>query len=426
MTEPRPTTVLRARYVFPGDGPPLADAIVAIEGSRIIAVAQQRENQFAAAEIIDLGNAAIIPGLVNAHTHLEFSDLTEPLSTPGASFADWIQRVVAYRRSRTDTERHAAIRRGLAECARAGTVAIGEIASGRWLESVDPTSAELAAAANSQPPDVTVFHELIGLSVERAKAARAEALNFLNNPPAGVRLGLSPHAPYSVQPKLVGHAIRLARARRLPVAMHLAESPDEMQLLREGDGPLRDLFLALGVWDPTAIPRVEHGSMILAYLRSLSEAERALVIHGTLLNDEEIQILAWRPERMAVVYCPRTHARFGFASYPLDKLLAAGATVALGTDSRASNPDLSLLDEVQFVAARGTVEPQRLLRMATLDGAKALGLAELAAPLTPGRAGELTIVGLPPGNDQPWELLFDPRAAVVGVVRDGILERFVR
>ncbi len=246
-------------------------------------------------------------------------------------------------------------------------------------------------------------------------------MQFLNAPPAGVRVGLSPHASYSVRPELLAAAVALSREHRLPLATHLAESPDEMRLMQRGDGPLRELFIELGVWDASAIPR---GTRTLDFLHLLADAERSLVIHGTFLDDEEIAFLAGRRERMAVVYCPRTAARFDFAPYPLAKLLAAGVTVALGTDSRASNPDLRLFDELQFVAARGTVEPQRLLQMATLDGAKALGLAELAVPLAPGRAAELTIIGLPPGGDQPWELLSDSRAAVVGVVRAGVLETF--
>jgi len=415
MAKSRQLTELRARWVFPGDGPPLADGAVGIDGSRIVAVGPYvGGNGSEAAEVVDLGNAAILPGLVNAHTHLEFSDLTEPLGAPGLPFADWIRSVVAYR---GDAERHAAIRRGLDECLRSGTVVIGEIASGQWLPGIEPSAAVSGPPTVSLwPPQVTVFHELLGLAGKRAEIARDAADQFLDNPPVGVRVGLSPHASYSVRLELLTAAVGLSRARRLPLAMHLAESPDEMRLLQRGDGPLRELFIELDVWDPSAIP---SGARTLDYLRLLADAERALVIHGTLLDDDEISFLAARAERMSVVYCPRTHARFGFAPYPLEKLLTAGVTVALGTDSRASNPDLSLLDELRFVAARDTIDPQRLLRMATLDGAKALGLADQLGGLAPGRAADLTIVGLPPSDGDPYEHLFDPRSTVLGVIRGG-------
>lgn len=424
MARTQQLTVLRARYIFPGDDPPLADALVDIEGSRVSQIAPYAAgSSFGSAEFVDLGNVAILPGLVNAHTHLEFSDLSEPLVSTGLSFADWIRRVIAYRRGRTDTQRHSAVRRGLDECTRAGTIALGEIANGQWLADVDSAAETPVPCLASQRPHATVFHELIGMTAPRAAAAWNSARQFLDAPPSGARLGLSPHAPYSLHPSLVAEAVALSAARKLPLAMHLAESPDELELLRTLGGPLRDLQVELGAWDPAAIPR---GARSLDYLRLLADAERALVIHGTFLDDEEIAFLAARRERMAVVYCPRTHARFGFAPYPLTKLLAAGATVALGTDSRASNPDLSLFNELRFVAVQDKVDPQVLLRMATLEGAKALGLAELAVPLAPNRTADLTIVGLPPGDGDPWELLFDPRSAVVAVVREGVLSRFVQ
>src|ERR1700693_777665 len=126
---------LRARWVFPVVGSPIENGVVMLRGERIEPVAAAGGT---AEDSIDLGNAAILPGLVNAHTHLEFSDLMEPLGPPGLPFADWIRRVVAYRRNRSDAERRAAIRRGLDEVSRSGAVAVGEIASGSWLAGIDP------------------------------------------------------------------------------------------------------------------------------------------------------------------------------------------------------------------------------------------------------------------------------------------------
>ena len=133
----------------------------------------------------------------------------------------------------------------------------------------------------------------------------------------------------------------------MPLAMHLAESREEIEFLRDGRGPFRELLESRGGWDPTARPR---GARPLDELRVLSRAHRALVVHGNYLDDEEIDFLGRQRRQMAVVYCPRTHAWFGHARYPLEKLLAAGAIVALGTDSRASSPDLSLLAEMRHVA----------------------------------------------------------------------------
>ena len=131
--------------------------------------------------------------------------------------------------------------------------------------------------------------------------------------------------------------------------MHLAESPEELELLRHGGGPLRAFLEELGAWDATAIP---PGTRPLDYLRLLASAHRALVVHGNYLDDEEIAFLGANAGRMSVVYCPRTHDWFAHRDYPLEKMLAAGATVALGTDGRGSSPDLSLLGEMRFAARR--------------------------------------------------------------------------
>src|SRR5262249_30721246 len=137
-----------------------------------------------------------------------------------------------------------------------------------------------------------------------------------------------------------------ARERDLPMAMHVAESRAELQLLRDGTGPFQELLEERSMWDPEAIPR---GSKPLDYLQMLSEAPRSLAIHGNYLDDEELQFLGLHRDRMSLVFCPRTHAYFFHPPYPLGRAIAAGVRVALGTDSRASNPDLSLLAELRHV-----------------------------------------------------------------------------
>ena len=238
------------------------------------------------------------------------------------------------------------------------------------------------AASIARLPHVTRFHELLGLTADRAATSRARAEHFLKAcATLPIAFGLSPHAPYTVRPELLQFAVAESAARGFPLAMHLAESPEESELLRSGSGPLRKLLEEFGAWDPTAFA---HPARPLDYLKILVQAVRSLVIHGTYLDDEEIAFLGANAARMSVVYCPRTHARFKMAPYPLMKLLAAGVTVALGTDSRASNPDLSLFEEMRFVATRYPIAPQVVLRMATSNGAKALGLdvADRSANLT--------------------------------------------
>ncbi len=387
---------LTARYVFPVAGPPLPGGCITVQGERIVAVEAR-----STANCIDLGNVALLPGLVNAHTHLEFSDCQKPLGRRGQPLPEWIREVIATRRSDA-RDPAAAIAAGLAESLQAGTTTVGEIATGGW------TAESLSAAAL----DLTVFYELLGLPAERATERLADAARFVEES-ADARSwhpGISPHAPYSVHPELVVGLVRLAMAHRLPVAMHLAESPEEIELLTAGSGPFRDMLQVLGVWEPTAIP---HGTHPLEYLQILAEAPRALVVHGNYLNIEELEYLAVHAERMTLVYCPRTHDYFGHRRHPLPKLMALGGRVALGTDSRASNPDLSLLAEMRHVA-RGFPElaPREVLRLGTIAGAQALGRAHEIGTLEPGKLANLAVIPLEELTAaDPHELIFSSELA---------------
>ena len=218
--------------------------------------------------------------------------------------------------------------------------------------------------------------------------------------------GLSPHAPYTVHPELLARAVDLSVEHEIPLAMHLAESREEIDFLRDGRGPFRELLESRGAWDPTARPR---GARPLDELRVLARAHRALVVHGNYLDDEEIDFLGRQRRQMAVVYCPRTHAWFAHARYPLEKLLAAGAIVALGTDSRASSPDLSLLAEMRHVAREfPAMSRATILELGTLGGARALGLDSQIGTLEPGKWANLAAIALPEdAAADPHELLLD-------------------
>jgi len=390
--------------VFPVAGPPMADGVVCFRGSRIIAVGT---GAGVAGQVEDLGNVAILPGLVNAHTHLDLSDVAAPLGQPGIGFAEWIQRVILHRIQQAGAGREA-VRRGLRESAAHGTTSLGDIGQAGWRVGLTEPA----------PLELTIFLELIAPTAERVPAALELARSHVAHLGAedtdtlAWHLGLSPHAPYSVRPELLDAAIDLSAARRLPLAFHLAESREEIELLRFGTGPLRDLLESLGAWEPGL---VEPGARPLDYLRRLAGAHRALVIHGNYLDDEAIGFLGWHRERMAVVYCPRTHARFGHDPYPLARMLAANATVALGTDSRASSPDLSVLVEMREVARLHPDIPlARVLEIGTLRGAMALGRAEEIGTLESAKRADLTVIALPDRDAaDPHELLLQSDLPVV-------------
>jgi cytosine/adenosine deaminase-related metal-dependent hydrolase len=417
---------IKARYVFPVSTGPIANCLVGIRGKRIAAVGQR----VTADTVEDLGNVAILPGLVNAHTHLEFSNLTKPLGEPGIGLVDWIRLI---RREPLEV-RVQAVKTGIRECLRFGTTAMGEIVQG------DFPASELEN--ENMPADGTAFLELIAPTADRIPAAldlaRArikdsrimvqdsvgcvkrtnETVGCVKNTNETVgcvkrtdnrpnwQLGLSPHAPYSVHLDLLQKIIELSVHGQIPLAMHLAESREEIQWLDDGNGPFNDLLMELGTGDPSAVLRC---SRPLDYLEMLAVAHRALIIHGNYLTRDEIGLLSDHAETMAAVYCPRSHQYFGHDRYPLERMLSAGATVCLGTDSRASAPDLDLLAEIRHVARHyPALDPEIVLRLGALQGAKALGRDAEIGSLEPGKYANLAIVPLPDsGSDDPYELLFD-------------------
>ncbi|HEX6987300.1 MAG TPA: amidohydrolase family protein, partial [Planctomycetaceae bacterium] len=266
----------RAAWVFPVAGPPLPDGVIEVDAAgRIVGVSSGRNR-----DAIDLGETAVVPALVNAHVHLEFSDLAAPVGPP-RPFPEWVRNVVARRRGRTGPV-EAILRRGLEEVAQTGTAAVGEIATSD------------APEAYAGGVDVTVFREVIGPLPEQwpglldaAERHLAEATLSPN-----VRLGLSPHAPYTVPQELFERSVELAERHEAPVAVHLAETAAERELLADGTGELVEMMRSLGLWRPELHPT---GRRPLDWLRTLAGASRALVVHGNYLDDEELDCLAAAP-----------------------------------------------------------------------------------------------------------------------------------
>lgn len=391
---------LRARYVFPVTAEPIRNATVTLEGQRIVAVGQSSP----AGEVQDLGNVAILPGLINAHTHLELSGFPEPVGQPGIGFTDWVQQVVAAR-WQTGYSSQQAVEQGLREGIRHGVTTLGEIAQPDWQPSL----------FQNARIDATVFLELIAPTPSRTGAALELARRHgqAAGPEATWQAGLSPHAPYSVRPELLTAVATLSASKHFPVAFHLAESREELELLRSGTGPLRDLLNRLDAWDPQVFSQSRRP---LDYLKSLASAHRTLIIHGNYLDEEEIAFLAGHSTHMSVVYCPRTHAWFRHSVHPLPRLLSKGVCVALGTDSRASSPDLSILAEMRFVArTHPEISPDLVLQLGTLQGARALGVDRDVGSLEPGKRANLAVVALPEEEPaDPHELLFDSHQPIVG------------
>ena len=344
---------------------------------------------------IDLGNVAIVPGLVNAHTHLDLSGARGRIPpTDPEHFTDWLRGVIAYRRSRTPEEVQADIRTGLAECLRSGTTLIGDIAAegASWEELV-------GAAVRA-----VVFHELIGLSEKQARESVRTYCRWIRGRYPGTtrcQAGVSPHSPYSFR------AERLPNLEHSPnygdrLTIHLAETRAELELLEKQSGAFVIFLTELGVWDPSGLAWTP--AQVLDYTRNM---KHSLYAHCNYLPpDTDFS------ENQSIVYCPRTHAAFQHPPHPFREFLARGVRVCLATDSLASNPDLDVLAEARFVRLRNPDFPgDQLLRMVTLAGAEALGWADECGSLEVGKSADLVAVPLPDRDlTDPHELLLSEDA----------------
>jgi cytosine/adenosine deaminase-related metal-dependent hydrolase len=387
---------ITARWIFPVDGPPLEHGILTIAGDRIVAIEPHGTRTAGR----DLGNVAILPGLVNAHTHLDLSGARGKI-LPSSDITIWLRRVIAYRRSCLPQETRANIDVGLSESAQHGTTLLGDI-------SAQGMSWDALAVG---PLRATVFFELLGLSVNRAWEAFGAARRWMKNFPATetCRPGFSPHAPYSFRGEFLQGVSALGRV----ISIHLAESAFEAELLECHTGPFVRFLTELGAWDKTGVA-FNHADVI----GLTSSARNVLYIHANYLPPETAI-----PAHGTIVYCPRTHSAFGHPPHPFREFLARGIRVALGTDSLASNPDLDVLAEARFIHAKHPDVPgDVLLRMAALSGAEALGWADEAGSLTPGKSADFIVLPLPNEEKRdPHLLVLESAPPVRGVVFRGRL-----
>ena len=424
---------IRSAWLVTGVGEPLRGGCVLVRNGHIVDVERKCQGPID----IDLEDSILMPGLINSHTHLEFSGLNEPLSAVGG-FAEWVRRVIAYRQDRwgdlaSDEQavlRQADLRSGLEESWRNGVVAIADIATSPY-----PMGA-LLSVESRQPTLFWGLGEVLGWTEERQGEMRRAFERMQRDSVTCVsrgempkdggsdgnecrggsdrvdyRWGISPHAPYSTSPRLIQWCIERSRTERRLLAMHLGETQEEMEWLHERQGVFAELLERMGIG---RVPLLPQWKSARDYLWHLSRAWRVLIVHANYLEAEEWEVLMKNRGHMSVVYCPRTHRHFGHSSYPLKRMLAAGVRVTVGTDSRASNPDLSIWGELQEIAGGGWgLNPADLLKLGTLEAAEGLGIERSFGSIEVGKTTRFSvakIVGTAIGNastNRFWELLWD-------------------
>jgi cytosine/adenosine deaminase-related metal-dependent hydrolase len=378
--------------------PPIRDGWLAVDHGRVVALGSAGRRTLAdGAREVHLGDVAILPGLVNAHTHLELSYLRDEVP-PASEFVTWIRKVMAARQQRPDPnspEILDAVDRALAEALACGTAIVGDI-SNTLVTFAPLTRSPLAAV---------VFYELIRFNapdpfglVEQASRA-IDALVTTDR----VRVSLAAHAPYSVAP-LVLRAIRLEIDRRpfAPCSVHLAESVEEVEFIRTARGPWRALLEELGAWDPAWIP---PGGSPVQFLDECGFLDaRVLAVHGVQMTTMDLDRLVARGATL--VTCPRSNGHTGAGAPPIEDFYNYGVNVAIGTDSLASAPDLNVFAELATLRALApTVSAGALLDSATRQGARALGFDADYGTIEPGKSARLLAVTIPAHTDDVEEYL---------------------
>jgi cytosine/adenosine deaminase-related metal-dependent hydrolase len=388
-------TLYLARYLLPISARPIEDGALLLDQGRIVAVGRRAELLPGfSGEVVDFGDAVLLPPLVNAHTHLElthFPRWAKRSGEPGksATFVDWLLHLIHVKRNLPAAELNASLSDGLNQCLQSGTGAVGDILS-RLVFPPDYAASPLHGR---------VFLEVLGRDPALWGAALDRAVGLLGGDHFGhLQPGLAPHSPYSLSQQAMCTIFAAARRQGWSLTTHFAESPAESQFVQEATGELLDRFYPAVDWqDQRPAPNNCSPTLYLDMVGGLTPQN--LLVHGVQVSAEDALLLAERG--VTVALCPRSNERLGVGIAPVPLYLAAGVKLALGTDSLASNDSLSMWDELgaAWRCYGSYLNPADLLAMATRNGAEALGLKGEMGTLHTAGGGHfqvLPLVAVPP------------------------------
>jgi len=430
------TTLYCARWVVPISSLPITDGAIAVEGQRIISVGARTTlaPQFSDATVRDCGNSAIIPGLINTHSHLELTAMRGFLEDAENDFFAWLKKLTAARLERMSADDlYVSAAWGAAEAVRAGVTSVADASSAanesmKALRDVGLRGIVFQESFGPDPRLAKEHFEKLTTTIARLREIETVLL----------RCGVSPHAPYTVCAPQLEMIARFALDEDLPVMMHAAETEMEISLIRDGRGPFADGLRERGIeWQAPGVSPIQylndHGIL----------QTRPLLAHCIHVSDIDIQLL--KQNETKVAHCPKSNAKLGHGVAPLGKLLNEGVEVGLGSDSVASNNTCDLLEEarVALLIARSQIVasgPPRLitagevLETGTLGGARALGLEGQVGELRAGLQADFAVVSLDghhqvPSYDPVTTLIFSSSASDVSltvvagreVYRDGLV-----
>lgn len=384
--------ILRARYVLAAVNQIIDNGAVRVESGRIAEVG--RAADIAGTPFTDLGASLLLPGFINAHTHLELSHLAGRLP-PRGDFVDWIKRLVDAMRDTGDDPKtiRDSVRRGRDLSLTGGVTTVGDIT--RLPALTRPVLAD-------GPLRVLSFGEVI--AVGRLRDRLHERLTAAADTGARsqfLQVGIAPHAPYTLEPDGMRACVGRAVDGQLRMCLHLAETAAEAEFTRHLSGPIRKYFKRHRVWD-RHVPCPGLSPAEYAADTGVLRPDTVLA-HVNYVTDEEIDRIAASGAHVA--YCPRTHEAFGHPPHPFRRMLERGVNVCVGTDSLASNPSLSVLEELRFLRGQYPELPAALLiEMGSTRSARALGMDAAVGQVAPGFRADLTAIPLDPaGPADPLE-----------------------
>jgi cytosine/adenosine deaminase-related metal-dependent hydrolase len=357
--------IIRARTVVTMDGAPIENGAVAVSGNRIADVGKFDEiTSRNAGEIVDLGEQALLPGLINAHCHLDYTCLRGKIP-PQKSFADWIRAINTKKANLSPKDYLASINDGFAEAKRFGTTTIANLTA--FPELIPKISA---------PIRTWWFAELIDVRApDRANESVGPAVESLKSVPSW---GLAPHALFTASKNLYRRCEEIALRDNILLTTHLAESREEMEMFHDASGPLYEFLKDIGRSMDDCGNRTPLELFLTirdssASLRSARNDNNWLLAHLNELTESDFELLKNLERKSHIVHSPRSHDYFKHSRFPFEKLRALGFNISLGTDSLASNEDLSLFAEMRaFQKEFPGVPPEEVLQMVTVNPARAL------------------------------------------------------
>jgi cytosine/adenosine deaminase-related metal-dependent hydrolase len=404
--------VLTARFVAPIDRPVIRHGAVAFADGIItdVGVAKQIIATHPDASVIDIGSGVLLPGLINAHTHLELSGCSR--ADAPASFVDWIlslpQRAGITRGLTLEQIVPDSVRRGVEQCLKFGVTCVGDISQHSHLSR--PVLRDSAIRCVS-------YGEVLGLAQRRHRfdelLPRALDVSCESD---RLHIGLTAHAPYTVDLPCYQQCLSIVRERGLPFATHLAETPSEEQFLRDHSGPFQEMWSRLGFWSE---PVETFCGSPTDFAQAIGMLEYpTLLAHVNYCTDTELDVLA--RGNASVVYCPRTHAYFNHPPHRWREMLSRGINVAVGTDSCASSPNLNIVEELRLLRKIAPEVPaQTVWELATIRAARAIQMEKSIGSIMRGKAADL--VAFPVTSDDPFEELLHetvlPSLVYVGGMR---------